>query len=69
MTEWKIVEKGEAEKPSLVEPVRTYVMHPGDVQFYDIAWCIRRSGKRRSSSCASRAANLDLVRRSNIKAK
>ena len=32
MTEWKIVEKGEAEKPSLVEPVRTYLMHPGDVR-------------------------------------
>ena len=36
MTEWKIVEKGEAERPSLVEPVRTYLMHPGDVRFYDV---------------------------------
>ncbi len=32
MTDWKIVEKGDAASPSLVEAARTYVMHPGDVR-------------------------------------
>ena len=30
MTDWKIVEKGSGGKPTLVEPVRTYEMKPGD---------------------------------------
>ena len=69
MTEWKIVENGEAEKPSLVEPVRTYVMHPGDVQFYDVGMV--HSPKREAPVKLVRieGANLDLVRRSNIRAK
>jgi hypothetical protein len=69
MTEWKIVEKGEAEKPSLVEPVRTYVMHPGDVQFYDVGAV--HSPKREAPVKLIRieGKNLDHVRRSNIKPK
>src|ERR1700686_779004 len=30
MTDWKIVQKGEAGKPWLAEPVRSYAMMPGD---------------------------------------
>jgi len=69
MTEWKIVEKGEAEKPSLVEPVRTYLMHPGDVRFYDIGAV--HSPKREAPVKLIRieGKNLDHVKRSNIKAK
>jgi hypothetical protein len=69
MTEWKIVEPGEAGKPSLVEPVRTYVMNPGDVQFYDVGMV--HSPKREAPVKLVRieGRNLDRVQRSNIKAK
>ena len=30
MTDWRIVEAGKGEAPTLVEAVRTYNMHPGD---------------------------------------
>jgi hypothetical protein len=68
MTEWKIVEPGEAGKPSLVEPARTYLMHPGDVQFYDVGAV--HSPKREAPVKLIRieGQNLDHVRRSNIKA-
>jgi hypothetical protein len=69
MTEWKIVEEGEAGKPSLVEPVRTYVMQPGDVQFYDVGAV--HSPKREAPVKLIRieGTNLDRIKRSNIKAK
>jgi len=69
MTEWNVVEKGAAGKPALVEPVRTYVMHPGDVQFYDIG--VVHSPKREAPVKLIRieGKNLDHVKRSNIKAK
>jgi hypothetical protein len=69
MTDWKIVEKGEAGEPSLVEPVRTYLMHPGDARFYDIGAV--HSPKREAPVKLIRieGENLDRVRRSNIKAR
>ncbi len=69
MTEWNIVEKGAAGKPSLVEAARTYAMHPGDVQFYDIG--VVHSPKREAPVKLIRieGKNLDHVKRSNIKAK
>jgi hypothetical protein len=69
MTDWKIVEKGDAANPSLVEAVRTYVMHPGDVQFYDVGMV--HSPKREAPVRLIRieGRNLDHVKRSNIKAK
>ena len=69
MTEWKIVEKGEGGKPSLVEPVKTYEMHPGDVQFYGVGAV--HSPKREAPVKLIRVEgrNLDHVKRSNIKAK
>ena len=69
MTDWKIVEKGDGEKPSLVEPTRTYVMHPGDVQFYDVGAV--HSPKRTVPVKLIRVEgkNLDHIRRSNIKIK
>ncbi len=69
MTDWKIVEQGEAGNPSLVEPVRTYLMHPGDVQFYDIGKV--HSPKREAPVKLIRieGQNLDHLRRSNIKAR
>ena len=68
MTDWKIVEKGEAGKPLLVEPVRTYVMNPGDAHFYDVAdvHSPRRDAPVKLIRIEGR--NLDHVKRSNIKA-
>ena len=69
MTDWKIVERGEAAKPALVEPVRTYDMKPGDAHFYDVGDV---HSPRRAAGCKLiriEGKNLDHVRRSNIKAK
>ena len=68
MTEWKIVEKGSGDRPTLVEPERTYTMKPGDCQFYDVG--VVHSPKRLSSTKLIRieGANLDHVKRSHIKA-
>jgi len=69
MTDWKIVEPGEGAKSSLVEPVRTYAMHPGDVQFYDVGAV--HSPKREAPVKLIRieGKNLDHVQRSKIRAK
>jgi hypothetical protein len=68
MTDWRIVQKGEAGKPSLVEPVRTYAMNPGDAHFYDVAdvHSPRRAAPVKLIRIEGR--NLDHVKRSSIKA-
>ena len=68
MTDWKIVKKGEGADPSLVEPVKSYVLRPGDAHFYDVG--VVHSPKRDTLTRLIRieGANLDHVKRSNIKA-
>jgi predicted metal-dependent enzyme (double-stranded beta helix superfamily) len=68
MTVWRIVERGEAGKPTLVEPVRTYLMKPGDAHLYDVADV--HSPRRAAPVKLIRieGKNLDHVKRSNIKA-
>lgn len=68
MTDWKIVKKGEGANPSLVEPVKSYVLRPGDAHFYDVG--VVHSPKRDTLTRLIRieGANLDHVKRSNIKA-
>jgi hypothetical protein len=68
MTEWRSVKKGEGGAPTLVEPVRTYLMKPGDSQFYDVGvvHSPRREGPTKLVRVEGR--NLDHVQRSNIKA-
>jgi hypothetical protein len=69
MTDWKIVDKGAAGKPTLVEPVRTYEMKPGDAHLYDVGAV---HSPRRAAACKLiriEGKNLDHVKRSNIKAK
>ena len=68
MTDWRIVEKGDGARPSLVEPERTYVMKPGDAHFYDVGDV--HSPRREAAVRLIRieGANLDRVKRSNIKA-
>jgi predicted metal-dependent enzyme (double-stranded beta helix superfamily) len=69
MTDWKIVKKGSGAEPSLVEPVETYRMKPGDAHLYDVGAV--HSPKRDTPVKLIRieGQNLDRVQRSNIKAK
>lgn len=69
MTEWKIVEKGDGEKPSLVVPERKYTMAPGDAQFYDVGVVHSPMRDKPVKLIRIEGANLDKVKRSNIKAK
>lgn len=68
MTDWRIVKKGEGNEPTLVEPVNTYVLKPGDSHFYDVG--VVHSPKRDGLTRLVRieGANLDHIQRSNIKA-
>jgi hypothetical protein len=68
MTDWKIVRKGDGDQPSLVEPVTTYAMKPGDAHLYDVGDV--HSPKREAPVKLIRieGKNLDHVKRSNIKA-
>lgn len=68
MTDWRIVQKGEGEQPSLVEPTVTYTMKPGDAHLYDIG--VVHSPNRTGTTKLIRieGCNLDNIKRSNIKA-
>jgi hypothetical protein len=68
MTDWRVVKKGEGDAPTLVEPVKTYVLKPGDSHFYDVG--VIHSPKRDGLTKLVRieGRNLDHVQRSNIKA-
>lgn len=68
MTDWRIVRKGEGTTPTLVEPERVYVLKPGDAHFYDVG--VVHSPKRDGLTKLVRieGANLDRIKRSNIKA-
>lgn len=68
MTDWRIVQPGADGNPSLVVPEKTYVMKPGDSHLYDVG--VVHSPKRDTLTKLIRieGANLDRVKRSNIKA-
>ena len=68
MTDWKIVRTGQGSEPTLVEPTKTYAMHPGDAHLYDVGDV--HSPKREAPVKLIRieGQNLDRVQRSNIKA-
>lgn len=68
MTDWRVVKKGDGSAPTLVEPEKRYVMRPGDAHFYDVGMI--HSPKRDGLTKLVRieGANLDHVKRSNIKA-
>ena len=69
MTDWRIVETGSGDKPSLVEPVKTYAMNPGDAHLYDVGAVHAPDRKAPVKLVRIEGANLDHVKRSNIKAK
>jgi len=66
MTDWKVVEKGRGDEPSMVEPTRTYIMKSGDAQFYGIGYV--HSPKRTAPTKLIRieGTNLDHITRSKI---
>ena len=63
-----VVRKGDGTNPTLVEPGRVYVMRPGDAHLYDVHAI--HSPKRDTVTKLVRieGANLDRIKRSNIKA-
>ena len=68
MTDWKIVKKGDAASPSLVEPMRTYTMKPGDARYYDVGFVHSPNRQAPTKLIRIEGKNLDHVKRSNIKA-
>jgi len=66
MTDWRIVDKGDADTPIQVVPTRTYTLQQGDAHFYGVGAV--HSPKRVGSTRLIRieGANLDHVQRSNI---
>lgn len=68
MTEWKIVKKGTGEAPTLVEPVRSYEMRPGDCQVYDTGDVHSPKMSPSTKLVRIEGGNLDHIQRSNIKA-
>jgi len=69
MTDWRIVEEGKGGAPTLVEPVRTYRMQPGDAHLYDIGAVHSPRRDAPVKLIRIEGKNLDHVKRSNIKAR
>ena len=69
MTDWRVVEKGDGARPTLVVPERVYNLEPGDAHFYDVGHIHSPRRMMPSRLIRVEGANLDHVRRSNIKAK
>lgn len=66
MTDWRIVERGDGEKPHLVEAVKTYTMVPGDAHVYGVGDVHSPSRVKPVKLIRIEGANLDHVQRSNI---
>jgi hypothetical protein len=69
MTDWRVVEKGEGDKPTLVVPERVYNLEPGVAHYYAVGDIHSPRRMMPSRLLRVEGANLDHVRRSNIKAK
>src|SRR5215813_13527876 len=69
MTDWRVVEKGSGDKPTLVEPLKTYTMNPGDAHLYDVGDVHSPNREAPVRLIRIEGKNLDHVKRSNIKAK
>jgi hypothetical protein len=68
MTDWRVVRQGTGTEPMLVEPVKTYAMHPGDARLYDVGDVHSPRRDAPVKLVRIEGKNLDHVTRSNIKA-
>jgi hypothetical protein len=68
MTEWRIVRQGTGAEPTLVEPVETYAMRPGDARLYDVGDVHSPRREAPVKLIRIEGENLDRVTRSNIEA-
>lgn len=69
MTDWRVVEQGEGDKPTLVVPDRVYNLEPGDAHLYDVGFIHSPRRMMPSKLIRVEGANLDNIKRSRIKAK
>jgi hypothetical protein len=68
MVDWRVVTKGDGDKPTLVAPDRSYVLKPGDAHFYDVGVVHSPNRQGLTKLVRIEGANLDHIKRSNIKA-
>ncbi|HRD77025.1 MAG TPA: hypothetical protein PK264_14030 [Hyphomicrobiaceae bacterium] len=68
MTDWKIVKQGSGDQPSLVERVRDYELKPGDAHYYPKGAVHSPMRNGPTKLIRIEGANLDHIKRSNIKA-
>jgi hypothetical protein len=68
MTDWRIVRPGRGDQPARVEPVRTYLMRPGDARFYDVHDVHSPNRKGPTKLIRIEGGNLDRIQRSKIQA-
>lgn len=68
MTEWRVVEQGEGDRPTLVVPHETYVMKVGDTRVYDVGAV--HSSRRKGPTWLLRVESQDMghIGRSRIRA-
>jgi hypothetical protein len=68
MTDWRIVQPGAGDNPTLVAAERTYVLQPGDSHFYDVGAVHSPRREGLTKLVRIEGVNLDHIKRSNIKA-
>ena len=68
MTDWRIVQPGDGDNPTLVAAERTYVLQPGDSHFYDVGAVHSPRREGLTKLVRIEGVNLDHIKRSNIKA-
>jgi hypothetical protein len=68
MIDWRVVTPGDGARPTLVVPERSYVLRPGDAHFYDVGVVHSPNRQGLTKLVRIEGANLDHIKRSNIKA-
>jgi predicted metal-dependent enzyme (double-stranded beta helix superfamily) len=69
MTDWRVADKGDGDKPILVEPERVYELKPGEAHLYDVGFIHSPVRRMPVKLIRIEGANLDHVKRTRIKAK
>lgn len=69
MTDWKIVEAGEGDKPTIVDPTTVYELKPGMAHLYDIGDIHSPKTTEETRLIRIESSNLDFMKRPKIKAR